>query len=244
MEKAPSARNTENPAQISPAATSPGKPSISRAQYNLQQEYYEAQNALLESYRKAQKALVKTYVRKQKMATDSKLVPVEADVIQNAQREAQATIEGVIGTKGSDGTKPIETETTTIPAVQDQPKSVYAFTDEVQKIKCMHENLTLKEDEIDRAEYVFMQPIYANTYGAQTGSRDVVEKYVMNMLPEQYFDRAMDDGAVYVAQTKSKENLDSAEKPQAASPMPKVTIVHFNYLNYIILSNSILVRIV
>lgn len=50
----------------------------------------------------------------------------------------------------------------------------------------MEENSAVKEDEVDPADYVFMQPIYARTYGAfETENRDMVEKYVMNMLPEE-----------------------------------------------------------
>lgn len=66
---------------------------------------------------------------------------------------------------------------------------MYAFlSDEVKKIKNLEENVVSKDSEVDPADYVFMQPIYARTYGAaETESRDVVEKYMMNMLPEEVF---------------------------------------------------------
>lgn len=66
---------------------------------------------------------------------------------------------------------------------------MYAFpTEEVHKIHKLQE-IPAKE-EVDQAEYVFMQPIYARTYGAlqtdkQCDNAGVVEKYVMNVLPEK-----------------------------------------------------------
>ncbi|KAM3722966.1 Tyrosine-protein phosphatase non-receptor type [Dirofilaria immitis] len=211
--------------QSSPAIATRAK--LSRSQLNLQREYHEAQNALLESYRKAQMDLMKTFSLKQR--GKDKLTPVETNVVQNAQKENQelnVEIADTSAIKVAEGSKVAEREAVT-KSEGDEPgsKSVYAFlSDEVRKIKQMQENLIPKEDEIDRADYVFMQPVYARTYGAlDPENRDVAEKYVMNMLPEQYFDRTVDDGAEYVIgtpQIRIKENSESVEKLQKSSPKP------------------------
>ncbi|VDK87094.1 unnamed protein product, partial [Onchocerca ochengi] len=194
---------------------------ISRSQPNLQQEYYEAQNALLESYRKAQMNLLKTFTHKQQQQkTKNDKLSTKTSIMQTMQKEEELNVE-VSDTKVAkipEEPKVPESEIT-VKSEDDKTgsKSQYAFlTDEVRKIKQMEESRIMKEDEIDRADYVFMQPVYANTYGAsETDTRDVAEKYVMNMLPEQYFDQTMDDGAEYVTgtpQIRIKDNLENAKK--------------------------------
>ncbi|VIO92014.1 Protein-tyrosine phosphatase containing protein [Brugia malayi] len=189
---------------------------LSHSQASLQQEYQEAQKELLETYRKEMETSMRTQQRKIK---DDKLTSTEVNVVQNAQKDDQALDVEVLDSKVkkvAEESKIAETETGKAEVEEDGSKSVYAFlSDEVRKIKQMEENPVPREDEIDTADYVFMQPLYARTYGAaETESRDVAEKYMMNMLPEEYFDRAMDDGAEYVAimpVNTNKENTESLE---------------------------------
>ncbi|VDK82845.1 unnamed protein product [Litomosoides sigmodontis] len=205
---------------------------ITRSQVNLQQEYQDAQKALLETYRKEQMTATKSSTRKQQRKTkEEKLEALEVNGGQSAPKDDQPLDVEVADSnaKKAEGGKAAETEG----GEEIASKSVYAFlSDEVKKIKNLEENVVPK-DEIDPADYVFMQPIYAHTYGAaETGSRDVVEKYMMNMLPEEYFDRAMDDGAEYVANmpvTKSKENTESSDNMQQSSSKSGVPrLHHFN----------------
>ncbi|VDK59325.1 unnamed protein product [Gongylonema pulchrum] len=78
-----------------------------------------------------------------------------------------------------------------------------------------------KESDVDQAEYVFMQPIYAHTYATQNKqgeSTDVIEKYVMNVLPEKYFNSEVDDGAEYAVCSPYNKMLTRPAKPSYRIP--------------------------
>ncbi|VDN01428.1 unnamed protein product [Thelazia callipaeda] len=173
----------------------PAKPS--RSVVDLQQQYQEAQYALLESYRKAQMALLKTYEKKKRLGFQLKTgqITSQGSTKQKAQKEAQAAIAEVAGINIKKSIHLYYIQQTKTEGGDERVPSVYAFlTDEVWKFKRMEERQAQKDDdEINRADYVFMQPIYASIYGPtprKNVQHDVVEKYVMNMLPEQYFDRS------------------------------------------------------
>uniref|UniRef100_A0A0R3RQP0 Tyrosine-protein phosphatase domain-containing protein n=1 Tax=Elaeophora elaphi TaxID=1147741 RepID=A0A0R3RQP0_9BILA len=210
---------------------------VSPSKATLQQEYQEAQKALLETYRKEQMVVTKASTRqKQRKIKEEK---VEVKVAESTPKEDQALeVEAadINIKKVEEGTKPAETEEGKLEGEEIASKSVYAFlSDEVRKIRTMEGSPAPKEGEIDTADYVFMQPLYARTYGAATTeSRDVVEKYVMNMLPEEYFDRAMDDGAEYAASAptiKSKENTENPENSQQTSSKSKVPMLFHSNLS-------------
>ncbi|VBB30795.1 unnamed protein product [Acanthocheilonema viteae] len=183
---------------------------ISRSQVNLQQQYHEAQKTLLETYRKEQPIVAKPSSRKQqRKIKEEKLEAVEVNVPKDDQALDVEVTNGN-AKKVAEGRKVTETEGTKPESEETASQSVYAFlSDEVRKIKIMEEN-SIPKDDVDPAEYVFMQPIYARTYGAlETENRDVVEKYAMNMLPEEYFDRAI-DGAEYVSNMPANTNKENS----------------------------------
>ncbi|CAG9534835.1 unnamed protein product [Cercopithifilaria johnstoni] len=208
---------------------------LSRSQTNLQHEYREAQKALLESYRKERTIATKSSIRKQeRKIKKGNLEATEVKVVQNTPKDEQGLDAEITDgnakkvaevVKVAEGVKVAETENAKLED-EENASSVYAFpNDEIRKIKTMEENSVLKEDENDQAEYVFMQPLYAHTYGAADTESDVVEKYVMNMLPEEYFDRAIDHGAEYVASMPSIKGRDNTESPEKLQKSPSKSMV-------------------